>query len=95
MVMAKTGTLNEQRDRFRSLALVVGQSGAPGAAAASAPMTCGLVAVSWFEFHDGVARPSSLPSVHLDFARNEFAAVLARHWERVSGCAPDLTGATE
>jgi hypothetical protein len=111
-VLAKTGTLNEQRDRFRSLALVLGQTSAQSPAAAqspgsgqrpaaslratgaSAPLSCGLVAVSWFEFHDGVARPSALPPVHLDFARGGFASVLARHWDRVSGCATDATGAT-
>ncbi|HSK19199.1 MAG TPA: hypothetical protein VK912_08665 [Longimicrobiales bacterium] len=95
-VMAKTGTLNEQRDRFRSLALVVGQTatGPSSATAGSAPLSCGLVAVSWFEFHDGVARPSSLAPVHLEFARDEYAAVLRRHWERVSGCAPGAGGAT-
>lgn len=89
-VLAKTGTLNEQRDRFRSLALVIGRSGSAG----SGPLSCGLVAVSWFEFHDGVARPSSLPPVHLDFARREFASVLRRHWDRVSGCSDDAAGAT-
>jgi hypothetical protein len=99
-VMAKTGTLNEQRDRFRSLALVVGQtasgqsSAAAGATGISAPLLCGVVAVSWFEFHDGVARPSSLAPVHLEFARDEFAAVLRRHWERVSGCASGGARAT-
>ncbi|HEX2168501.1 MAG TPA: hypothetical protein VHG09_14800, partial [Longimicrobiales bacterium] len=98
-VMAKTGTLNERRDRFRSLALVVGQTPlAQGTATssrmtgASAPLSCGLVAVSWFEFHDGVERPSSLPSVHLDFARDEFASVLSRHWDRVSGCESAMDG---
>ena len=95
-VLAKTGTLNEQRDRFRSLALVVGQTAAmqSSATAGSAPLSCGVVAVSWFEFHDGVARPSSLAPVHLEFARDEFADVLARHWERVSGCASPGAGTT-
>lgn len=91
-VFAKTGTLNERRDRFRSLALVVGRSTTP--AAPSAPLSCGLVAVSWFEFHDGVARRASLPPVHLEFARDEYASVLARHWDRVSGCAADADDVT-
>jgi hypothetical protein len=87
--MAKTGTLNERRDRFRSLALVVGQTTGSGqSTASSAPLSCGVVAVSWFEFHDGVERASSLAPVHLEFARDEYAAVLRRHWQRVSGCAP-------
>src|SRR5690606_34302465 len=47
-VLAKTGTLNEQRDRFRSLALVVGQTAltqrtsATGAGEATAPLACGV-----------------------------------------------------
>jgi hypothetical protein len=87
-VLAKTGTLNEERDRFRSLALVLGRTDTQ---AASAALSCGLVAVSWFEFHDGVTRPSALPPVHLEFARGAFADVLQRHWDRVSGCPTDAT----
>jgi hypothetical protein len=85
VVLAKTGTLNEQRDRFRSLALVIGM---PNASQQSAELSCGLVVISYFDFHDDVPRVRNtlLPPVHLEFARNELAAVLRRHWERVSGC---------
>jgi hypothetical protein len=91
-VLAKTGTLNEQRDRFRSLALVVGVAGSPQQSLqtqqSAAPLSCGLVAVTYFDFDDDAAphRATRLPPVHLEFARGAFAAVLARHWQRVSGC---------
>ncbi|MBR9989415.1 MAG: hypothetical protein KFH98_06635, partial [Gemmatimonadetes bacterium] len=112
-VLAKTGTLNERRDRFKSLALVIGMTGSgsgsgsgagsgagAGAGAAvsgassslgraSTELSCGLVVITYFDFHDNVARvrDTLLPPVHLEFARDGMAAVLRRHWERVSGCA--------
>ena len=85
VVLAKTGTLNERRDRFKSLALVIGM---PNAQQASAELSCGLVVVSYFDFHDDARARTreSLPAVHLEFARDELAAVLRRHWRRISGC---------
>ena len=113
-VLAKTGTLNERRDRFKSLALVVGMSGSPGASSsdrsesspssaagaaqtrpgAATELSCGLVVIAYFDFHDDVARRRdvALPPVHLEFARDEVAAVLRRHWDRVSGCPAGAAG---
>jgi hypothetical protein len=47
--------------------------------------------ISYFDFHHDVARARNtlLPPVHLEFARDELAAVLRRHWERVSGCSTE------
>jgi hypothetical protein len=77
--------LNERRDRFKSLAMVVGM---PGNMQADAELTCGVVVISYFDFHHDSPRQrdSVLPPVHLDFARTQLAAVLQRHWQRVSGC---------
>jgi hypothetical protein len=85
-VLAKTGTLNERRDRFKSLALVVG---VPASAEPAAVLSCGLVVISYFDFHHDTPRQRDalLPPVHLDFTRNQLAAVLQRHWASVSGCA--------
>jgi hypothetical protein len=83
-VLSKTGTLNEETDRFKALALALG---VPATAQSSAALSCGLVAVSYFEFANPPGRPDRrLPAVHLEFARNGFASVLRQHWNRLSGC---------
>ena len=87
IVMAKTGTLNEDTGKLKSLAIAVGRASREEP---NAPLACGLVAVSYFEFVDTWASRRgrvSLPRVHLDFATGPFADVLGRHWTRVSGCA--------
>ena len=92
-VLAKTGTLNEETGRFKSLALAIG---VPGANAANAALGCGLVAVTYFEFADDF-RPHStqaLPPVHLEFAAAGFAEAIGKHWSRVSGCAAVPPAAT-
>jgi hypothetical protein len=84
-VLAKTGTLNEETGRFKSLALAVGL---PAGETASAALRCGLAAVTYFEFADDF-RPHStqaLPPVHLEFAGAGLAEVIGKHWARVSGC---------
>jgi hypothetical protein len=94
-VLAKTGTLNEQRDRFKSLALVIG---IPTGTQATAELSCGLVAISYFDFDDAPARSRArepLPPVHLEFTRDALASVLQRHWERISGCAAGTDGGRE
>jgi hypothetical protein len=86
VVLAKTGTLNEEVGKLKSLAVVVGKTVGSDA---DAPVACGLVAVSYFEFLDTWAsrrEQVSLPRVHLDFANGPFADVLGRHWKRLSGC---------
>lgn len=85
VVLAKTGTLNERRDRFKSLALVVG---VPAGAEDAAALSCGLVVISYFDFHHDSPRQgdAALPPVHLDFTRTRLAPVLQRHWSSMSGC---------
>jgi hypothetical protein len=91
-LLSKTGTLNEDTDRFKSLALAIG---VPTGSQPAAPLGCGLVAVSYFEFGSD-ARPrrqrATLPAVHIAFAQEALATVLARHWERISGCSPQAGG---
>ena len=88
VVMAKTGTLNERSagGKLKSLAVVVGR---PDGKGQDAKLTCGLVAVMYFEFADDnrakAGRPA-LPRIHRDFAESALADVLARHWSAVSGC---------
>lgn len=85
-VLAKTGTLNEDTDRFKALAMVVGQSSGNEA---TASIACGVVAVTYFEFEmDDAASGTPLPAVHLEFARGPFASLLARHWHRLAPCNP-------
>ena len=90
VVLAKTGTLNEGEatgnTRMKALVLAIGQ---PADSSAAAALRCGLVAVTYFEFQDDWNKrsgASSLPSVHLDFAREHLAPVLVRQWNRISGC---------
>lgn len=86
VMLTKTGTLNEDTDRFKALALVVGT---PADGSAAAAVDCGVVAVSYFEFVPAPGRlQGRLPSVHLDFAGGPFAEVLQRHWNRLRPCAP-------
>jgi hypothetical protein len=88
IVLAKTGTLNESTagGKIKSLAIAVGR----GASHASdAAITCGLVAVTYFEFADDRRAKSmhaTLPRIHRDFAEGPLADVLGREWSRVSGC---------
>jgi hypothetical protein len=93
IVLAKTGTLNENATRgsrdlvLKSLAIAMGTS---AGGVTSAPIDCGLVAVSYFEFRKTWNRESgraSLPRIHLEFAEGPFARVIGRHWNRISGCA--------
>ena len=90
VVLAKTGTLNEGEPtgntRMKALVFAVGQ---PADSSAAPALRCGLVAVTYFEFHDDWNKhsgASSLPSIHLDFAREHLAPVLVRQWNRISGC---------
>jgi hypothetical protein len=89
VVLAKTGTLNEEAagGKLKSLALAVGRPAGKGSDAA---LKCGLVAVAYFEFaddHKAKAQRAALPRIHRDFAERGLTAVLSRHWDRVSGCA--------
>jgi cell division protein FtsI/penicillin-binding protein 2 len=88
VVLAKTGTLNENTagGKLKSLAIAMGRSAGKGPEAA---LTCGLVAISYFEFaddHRAKIQRSALPRIHRDFAEGAFADVMGRHWSRVSGC---------
>jgi hypothetical protein len=85
-VLAKTGTLNEETDRFKALVLALGLP----APTQSAALSCGLVVVSYFEFDNRAGEKADRPlaPVHLEFARNGFASILERHWNRLSGCTP-------
>lgn len=86
VVLAKTGTLNEQTDRFKALAIAVGM---PATAQRTTALQCGLVVVSYFEFdrEPRARKPQlSLPPVHLEFARDGLTSVLQQHWTRLSGC---------
>jgi hypothetical protein len=90
VVMAKTGTLNEETGKIKSLAIALGRATRD---APAAPLGCGLVVVSYFEFADDWSSKRehvTLPRVHLDFATGPFAEVMGRHWQRVSGCATPL-----
>jgi hypothetical protein len=90
-VLAKTGTLNEDEatgnTRMKALVFAVGER---ADSVDAAPLRCGLVAVTYFEFQDDWNKrsgASALPNVHLDFARDRLAPLLTREWRRVSGCA--------
>ena len=90
IVLAKTGTLNETSagGKLKSLAIAMGRPTEKGAEAA---LSCGLVAISYFEFaddHRAKAERAALPRIHRDFAERGFANVMSRHWGRVSGCTP-------
>jgi hypothetical protein len=89
-VLAKTGTLNESgpAGHFKTLALAMGPAVGAGS---RAPLACGLVAVSYFEFSDDWAArrgTRALPPVHVEFAAGPLQAVLARHWREIVSC-PD------
>jgi hypothetical protein len=90
IVLAKTGTLNETAagGKLKSLAIAMGRAAGQGTDAA---LTCGLVAISYFEFaddHKAKAQRAALPRIHRDFAERGFTEVMARHWKRASGCTP-------
>lgn len=88
VVLAKTGTLNEGTAGGRLKTLVVAMGRAAGQSETAA-LTCGLVAVTYFEFADdrrAQMQRAALPRIHRDFAEGPFADVIARHWSRVSGC---------
>jgi hypothetical protein len=86
VVLSKTGTLNEDTGRFKSLAMVLGEASGD---AATATLACGLAVVTYFEFADAF-RPrgeaQSLPAVHLQFANDNLTTAIRKHWTRVSGC---------
>lgn len=87
-VLAKTGTLKEAGDdvAIKALAIVVGR---PETNADAAAFECGLAIVLYFDFsRQAVNRlgTESLPPVHTDFATQHLPSVLARHWNRLSGC---------
>jgi hypothetical protein len=90
-ILAKTGTLNESARGGRLKALVIAM-GVPTTKSDDAPLGCGLVAVTYFEFAEPVTRVSegtvraALPRIHRDFAEGPLAKVLSRHWNRLSGC---------
>jgi hypothetical protein len=88
VILAKTGTLNERSagGKIKSLAIAMGRPAGHGADAA---LTCGLVAITYFEFaedHAANGRRVALPRIHRDFAEGAFTNVMSRHWGRVSGC---------
>jgi hypothetical protein len=90
-VLAKTGTLNEGEatgnTRMKTLVFAVGER---ADSVDAAPLRCGLIAVTYFEFQDDWNKrsgASALPNVHLDFTRDRLAPLLTRDWRRVSGCA--------
>jgi hypothetical protein len=90
VVLAKTGTLNENAagGKLKSLAIAMGRPAGQGAEAA---LTCGLVTVTYFEFaddHRAKAQRAALPRIHRDFAERGLTDVMSRHWDRVSGCTP-------
>jgi hypothetical protein len=93
VVLAKTGTLNESSagGKLKSLAIAMGRPAGKGVDAA---LTCGLVAITYFEFAQdrrAKGQRAALPRIHRDFAEVPFADVMSRHWGRVSGCtAPVL-----
>lgn len=90
-ILAKTGTLNESAGGGRLKSLVIAM-GLPTTHTDDAPLGCGLVAVTYFEFAEqpnnavkGLPR-AALPRIHRDFAEGPFAEIMSRHWKRVSGC---------
>jgi hypothetical protein len=83
-ILAKTGTLNEAGagGQIKALAIAVGRS-----SSASAPLNCGLIAVTYFEFAPRTGRRlATLPRIHRDFAEGPLAEVLGRHWGRLGVC---------
>jgi hypothetical protein len=92
VVLAKTGTLNENAagGKLKSLAIAMGRPAGQGAETA---LTCGLVTVTYFEFaddHRAKAQRAALPRIHRDFAERGLTDVMSRHWDRVSGCTPPV-----
>jgi hypothetical protein len=86
-VLAKTGTLNEDTDRFRAFAMALGVQGQPGPAAA---LSCGLAVAAWFELSDDATpkvRRAALPSLHLAFANGPLVDAIGRYWRQVPGCS--------
>jgi hypothetical protein len=88
IVLAKTGTLNERAagGKLKSLAVAVGR---PSGREQDAKLTCGLVAIMYFEFSNdrrAKANRPALPRIHRDFAESALADVLSRHWAPGSGC---------
>jgi hypothetical protein len=96
VVLAKTGTLNEITSRaqdddvyLKSLAMVVGK---PSAKGADAPLGCGLVAITYFEFRQdwrlrvGAGDASSLPDLHKEFATAELTPAMREAWTRMGVC---------
>lgn len=90
VVLAKTGTLNEESPddlAVKALALAVGQ---PASTSRNAPLKCGLAVVAYFDFNREEIRrmgAAALPGVHVEFATRYLPAVLEHHWKRISGCS--------
>jgi hypothetical protein len=89
VVLAKTGTLNEESPddlAVKALALAVGQ---PASASRGAALKCGLAVVAYFDFNREEIRrtgAAALPGVHVEFATRYLPGVLEHHWKRLSGC---------
>jgi hypothetical protein len=89
-VFAKTGTLNEDeaagKTRMKALVIALGE----GVDATDvAPLRCGLVIVSYYEFSNrwrSANDSTALPQVHMAFATHHLAGILRRNWRRLSGC---------
>lgn len=90
-ILSKTGTLNESAAGGKLKALVIAM-GVPTTKSDDAPLSCGLVAVTYFEFAEQRSTlnqesvRAALPRIHRDFAEGPLANVLSRHWMRLSGC---------
>jgi cell division protein FtsI/penicillin-binding protein 2 len=86
-VLAKTGTLNEDADRFRAFAMALG---VPAQAGPATALGCGLAVAAWFELSDDATpkqRRAALPSLHLTFANGPLVDVIARYWQQIPGCS--------
>jgi hypothetical protein len=96
VVMAKTGTLNEDAGRagdagvfLKSLAVTVGR---PTSSAESAPMRCGIGVIVYVQFRQDwqsrsrLSGESKLPDLHRRFATGALARALRGYWQRHDPC---------
>jgi len=96
VVMAKTGTLNEDAERsgdagvfLKSLAITVGR---PTSSAESAPMRCGIGVVVYVQFRQDwqsrsrLSGERKLPDLHRQFATGPLARALRGYWQRQDPC---------
>jgi hypothetical protein len=97
VVLAKTGTLNEDAERagdtgvfLKSLAIMVG---APESQAEGAPLRCGLGMIVYLQFRQDwrelqqLPEGTKLPDLHRAFATGELARTLRSYWTRSEPCA--------